>query len=187
MKRILVLLAVSALAGLGLAAPAHAVDAATGSVTITNNGSYSRTYSAVSYTCGTDREVLFTAHEQAGLTGSNDDGDVYSTIDGSINPVTGIMNWKFTRDSYTASFSGSGTYSAGTFSFTQDDTLATPTGGVTGAAGTFSNVPSCAVVPPVVADTCKDGGWKVNSHGPFRNQGQCVSAYARGIYAVPTA
>ena len=36
-------------------------------------------------------------------------------------------------------------------------------------------------IPNLTKDTCKDGGWKrfVSFPGPFKNQGQCVSYFAR--------
>lgn len=153
---------------------------ATGELTITNNGSYSRTYSEVAYFCGTDHEVLFSSTEQAGSTGNNDDGQRFSTIDGTINTSTGLMNWNYTREEYTASFSGTGIYDGATSTYTfQQDPAAPATGNVLDAAGTFTNVPTCASVPDAPADVCKKGGWESNADGPFKNQGQCVSFYAK--------
>ncbi len=176
MRKIFTVTAMAVALALSTFSTAVAETVATGTLNVTNNGSYERNYNDVQYSCGTGDVVVYTATEQAGLNeGSNDDGDRHSTISGTIDTATGEMTWTFVRGTYTASLSGEGAYDDGTFTWVQ---VGDATSGVFDAAGTFTNVPSCAVVPAKPADVCKDGGY-LTVDGGYKNQGQCVSHYAR--------
>ena len=182
MRKTLLLALPLAIVGGVAATPAQA--AVGDQLSVTNNGSYSRVYNDIAYTCGTDNVVLFSDTELAGSTGTNDDGTLPSTVTGTINTATGEMNWKYVREAYEATFVGTGVYNsvAKTFTFTQDAT-APSTGGVLGATGSFTGVPSCATVPVMSADTCKNDGYKVlvdaKTKAVYKNQGLCVSAFHR--------